>query len=298
MGRISWTVYPANVLCLMAGMATTPMEFVASKWGGDLAVAFIVFEGLDASGKSTLIDRVRAWLQEQQIPSVLLRDPGSTPVGERIRNLVLDPKEKPGARTETLLYEAARAEMVEKTILPALDEGKWVLCDRFYSSTVAFQGFARGLDMRKIESLNDFAIHPCKPDLFVFLDISVEESEKRKLKRAKQLGMSLLQEQNQQKEPVKQDEIHSETNEQKTQEHTNKTTEATQSTGQPFHPRPMYLEDRMEGEKGEFQQKVRQGYLYQLEKDPDRWLSLDGTLTPQELLDKTLQGFVDRGLLS
>ena len=162
-------------------------------------MAFIVFEGLDASGKSTLIDRVRAWLQERQVPSVLLRDPGSTPVGERIRNLVLDPKEKPGARTETLLYEAARAEMVEKSILPALDEGKWVLCDRFYSSTVAFQGFARGLDLKEIESLNNFAIHPCKPDLFIFLDISVEESQRRKLKRAKQLGLTLLQEQNQQK---------------------------------------------------------------------------------------------------
>ena len=201
-------------------------------------MAFIVFEGLDASGKSTLINRLEDYLQGLEISSMVLRDPGTTPLGERIRNIILDIHgEVPCPRAETLLYEAARVQMVEKSILPALAESRWVLCDRFYSSTVAFQVFARGLDIRDIESLNDFVAHDCKPDLFVFLDISVEESQRRKTQRARQLKLS---------------------------------------------------QDRMEREDGDFQNRVREGYLYQAEKAPDCWLSLDGSRTPEELLSQTL----------
>ena len=153
-------------------------------------MAFIVFEGLDASGKSTLINKVREELRAQQQATLFLRDPGSTELGEKLRNLILSTDiEAPVPRAETLMYQAARVQMVEKNILPALKNKEWVLCDRFYSSTVAFQAFARGLDLQDIEHLNHFVAHDCEPDLFVFLDITVDESEKRKANRAKDLGV-------------------------------------------------------------------------------------------------------------
>ncbi len=201
-------------------------------------MAFIVFEGLDASGKSTLIGNLRDYLHGKGTTSVVLRDPGTTPLGEKIRNIILDVHgEPPCPRAETLLYEAARAQMVEKNILPALKRDCWVLCDRFYSSTVAFQAFARGLDIRDIEHLNQFVTHDCQPDLFVFLDISLEESRRRKVQRAKQRGL---------------------------------------------------VQDRMEREDREFQNRVREGYLYQVKEDPDHWLSLDGSRTPEESLNHIL----------
>ncbi len=211
-------------------------------------MAFIVFEGLDASGKSTLIGKFKDYLHKQGISSVILRDPGTTLLGEKIRNIILDIHgEVPCPRAEVLLYEAARVQMVEKNILPALAESRWVLCDRFYSSTVAFQVFARGLDPGDIERLNDFVARDCKPDLFVFLDISVEESQRRKTQRAKELKL---------------------------------------------------VQDRMERENLEFQNKVREGYLYQAKENPKDWLSLDGSKTPEELLDRMLAEIRRRKWLS
>lgn len=211
-------------------------------------MAFIVFEGLDASGKSTLISKVRDALNKAQKPSVFLRDPGTTELGEKLRELILaTDTEAPVPRAETLMYQAARVQMVEKNILPVLKTGEWVLCDRFYSSTVAFQSFARGLDLEDIEHLNHFVAHDCEPDLFVLLDITVDESQRRKEYRAKDLGVE---------------------------------------------------QDRMEKEAVEFQQKVRDGYLYQAQKHSDRWLVLDGTMTPDQLLEVTLEEFRRRQWLA
>ncbi len=207
-------------------------------------MAFIVFEGLDASGKSTLINKVREALRDGQQTTVFLRDPGSTELGEKLRQLILaTDTEAPVPRAETLMYQAARVQMVEKNIIPALKNKEWVLCDRFYSSTVAFQAFARNLNLEDIEHLNHFVAHDCEPDLFVFLDISVDESQKRKENRAKDLGVA---------------------------------------------------QDRMEKENLDFQKKVQDGYLYQAKKDSKRWLVLDGTLSPDQLLAATLAEFKRR----
>jgi dTMP kinase len=153
------------------------------------SMAFIVFEGLDACGKSTLMSKVIEHLQGAGLPLQVLRDPGSTELGEKIRQLILTTQgEAPVAKTETLLYQAARRQMVETKVIPALKNKQWVLCDRFYSSTIAFQSSARGIRREEIDQLNRFVVEEHEPDLFVLLDISVAESQKRKSHRAQHTG--------------------------------------------------------------------------------------------------------------
>lgn len=140
---------------------------------------FIVFEGLDGAGKSTLIHKIEAHLAQKSSRSILVRDPGTTSVGEKLRHVILDPAEKPVARTEILMYEAARAQMVEEVIRPHLEKSYWVLSDRFYSSTIAFQCSARGISRSDVDWLNNYACNGLQPDLVVFIDIPVEESLRR-----------------------------------------------------------------------------------------------------------------------
>ncbi len=144
---------------------------------------FFVFEGLDGAGKSTLIQKVQTYLQQQKRETCFIRDPGGTDLGEKIRHLILDPHWSPAARTEVLLYQASRAQLVHEKIRPALSKDIWVLSDRFYSSTVAFQCFARGLERQDIQWLNNYACAGLVPDLVIYIDISVDESEKRVQKR-------------------------------------------------------------------------------------------------------------------
>lgn len=152
---------------------------------------FIVFEGLDGAGKSTLIAKVQDYLvQRGQFQSKLLRDPGTTSVGEKVRGILLDPGEKPVARTEVLLYEAARAQLVDEVIRPTLAQKIWVLSDRFYSSTVAFQAVARNLGRKDIDWLNNYACDGLIPDLVVFIDITVDESQRRLNRRQTSDGSS------------------------------------------------------------------------------------------------------------
>jgi len=143
-------------------------------------MAFLVFEGLDGAGKSTLIERLAQDLKGRGFSLTLTREPGGTPFAEEIRALLLKKgAEHPVPRAELLLYEAARAQHVDRVIAPALQRGDWVLCDRFTASTVAFQAVARGLDRRAVDWLNAYAIDATKPDLFVLLDLTVNESFRR-----------------------------------------------------------------------------------------------------------------------
>ncbi len=150
-------------------------------------MAFIVFEGVDGAGKTTLITRLAEHLKSKSIPYVLTREPGGTPLGEEIRKLLLRTDgEVPNPRTELLLYEAIRAQHVESLIRPALSENKWIVCDRYASSSIAFQSSGRQLEEADIVTLNDFATAQLYPDLTVLLDLSAEESVSRRAKRERE----------------------------------------------------------------------------------------------------------------
>lgn len=133
----------------------------------------ISFEGTEGCGKSTLIRHLIENLSSLKIPVISTREPGGSLIAEKIRKILLEDEMRP--LTELFLYESSRAEHFESVIVPALKEGKVVLCDRFIDSTVAYQGFARGLDLKMIEKLNQFATLHRVPDLTFFLDLPVEE---------------------------------------------------------------------------------------------------------------------------
>lgn len=140
---------------------------------------FIVFEGIDGSGKSTLIQSVSQELKKLDVTCIVTREPGGTVLGEQVRQWVLDPKTKLSAQTELLLISAARRDHVEKVIKPALTTGKWILCDRFWASTSAFQGGGRGLPDNQIQQMNTFSTEKIQPDLWFLLDLSIQDKETR-----------------------------------------------------------------------------------------------------------------------
>ena len=133
---------------------------------------FITIEGSDGSGKSTQLKKIISYLEEKQVDLVVTREPGGTPVAEAIRELILDPAyPQMTAKTEMLLYAAARAQHVEEKVLPALQAGKVVLSDRYVDSSIAYQAYGRGLgDM--VAQVNAIATGGLVPDLTVFLAVS------------------------------------------------------------------------------------------------------------------------------
>ncbi|MDU5743149.1 MAG: dTMP kinase [Finegoldia magna] len=142
---------------------------------------FITFEGPDGSGKSTIIQKVYDYLIENNYDVIKTREPGGSPIAEKIRNLILDTENiKMGYRTEALLYAASRAQHVEETILPALNENKIVLCDRFLISSLAYQGVGRGLGIENVRNINEFAINGIFPDFVLFFDVDPITTLKRK----------------------------------------------------------------------------------------------------------------------
>ena len=145
---------------------------------------FITFEGIDGCGKSTQCELLRNYLESTGKDFVFVREPGGTVIGERIREILLDKKNtQMTARTELLLFEAARAQITDEVIRPALEEGRIVLSDRFFDSSSAYQGKARGMGMDFVASLNMAATGGLKPDITFFFDISAEEALARRGKR-------------------------------------------------------------------------------------------------------------------
>lgn len=143
---------------------------------------FITFEGTEGAGKSTLIRNLAIRMKSKNSPRrfhkvLLTREPGGTPLGEKIRSLLLHQEMDPW--TEALLYQAARAEHVAQVILPALKKGVVVLCDRYTDSTLAYQGVARGLDLAKLKVLNKIATRGLTPKVSVFLDLPPKLGLKR-----------------------------------------------------------------------------------------------------------------------
>ncbi len=136
---------------------------------------FITFEGIDGSGKSTQVEKLKDYLCYRKFKVMTLRDPGSTAISEKIRDILLDRENmaiSPWA--ELLLYEAARAQLVEQKIKPALNEGKIVICDRFYDSTTAYQGHARKLDMDIVQQANRIGSCGLSPDFTFYIDVKPE----------------------------------------------------------------------------------------------------------------------------
>jgi dTMP kinase len=153
---------------------------MASPWSAGLRGRFLAFEGPDGSGKSTQIAKLQAWAESQGLPLLVVREPGGTPIGERIRDILLDPAhEEMNVRCEMLLYMASRAQLVQERIEPALREGACVLSDRFVGSTLAYQGAAGGLPEADIRAVAQVAIGGRWPDLDVLFDVDTETAMRR-----------------------------------------------------------------------------------------------------------------------
>jgi len=147
---------------------------------------FITFEGSEGSGKSTQIVLLRSYLKKKRKSVIFVREPGGTKISEHIRKLLLDVKsEGMNDETEMLLYMAARAQLVAQVILPALNKGQIVLCDRFLDSTVAYQGFGNDVNMMMIKKIGAFATQGISPDLTFFFDLDVKTGFSRIGQRAK-----------------------------------------------------------------------------------------------------------------
>lgn len=136
---------------------------------------FITIEGGEGAGKSTLIERLAHTLQSKGHRVVTTREPGGIPIAEKIRAVILDPGHtEMDARTEALLYAAARRQHLAEKVIPALCDGNVVICDRFVDSSLAYQGHARGLGMKEIWAINAFAIGEMMPELTIYMDVSPE----------------------------------------------------------------------------------------------------------------------------
>lgn len=140
---------------------------------------FITLDGIDGAGKSTNLAVMKAWFEEHQLPVLFTREPGGTPAGEALREILLNPATQVSLRTETLLMFAARQQHLETVILPALKNGTHVVSDRFTDATFAYQGGGRGVPLQDIATLEHWVQGDFRPDLTLLLDVPLEVSMAR-----------------------------------------------------------------------------------------------------------------------
>lgn len=207
---------------------------------------FITFEGTEGGGKSTQIALLAERLRQQGHRARVLREPGGTPIGEEIRHLL---KHHPAnevmmPEAELLLMNASRAQLVLEVIRPALTAGEIVLCDRFYDSTTAYQGYGRQLNLDQVKSVIEFAVGQTRPDLTLLLQVSVEVSEARRLERQLRLLETAKAGQGQAQVPLKFD---------------------------------AKLRDRFEEADRSFFRRVEEGYRRLAEAEPERVVTVDAT---------------------
>ena len=144
---------------------------------------FITFEGSEGTGKTSQLSALLAYLRQQGFTVLTPREPGGTPIGEQVREVLFNHANiAMQARTEVLLFQASRAQLVEDVIRPYLKQGGIVICDRYADSTLAYQGYGRQLDLEQLRALIDFATGGLKPDLTVLLDVPVETGLRRRTK--------------------------------------------------------------------------------------------------------------------
>lgn len=140
---------------------------------------FITFEGCEGVGKSTQLRLIKEYFEKTGQDAVFTREPGGTPLAEKIRELILH--EEMSAECEASLFAAARSEHIDNFILPALNAGKTVICDRYVDSSIAYQGYARGLGRERVTAINGYAFRKCMPDAVVFLDMNPLTSWRRQI---------------------------------------------------------------------------------------------------------------------
>ncbi|MCS6999763.1 MAG: dTMP kinase [Bacteroidota bacterium] len=145
---------------------------------------FITFEGIDGSGKSTHVALVAEWLQQQGLSVRVFREPGATPLSEAIRSILLDGRHRISPVAELFLFCAARRQLVEEALRPALARGEVVICDRYADSTIAYQGYGRMLDLAMVERVIGYAIEEVVPDVTFILDLDVNTALSRRGDRA------------------------------------------------------------------------------------------------------------------
>jgi len=156
--------------------------FADFSWGAEVGTPrFITLEGVDGAGKSTHVQWIARWLEGKGVTLRLTREPGGTPLGERLRDLLLDPAQQVDPEAETLLMFAARRQHLTQVIEPALLVGHWVLCDRFTDATFAYQGGGRGIESSRLAILEQWVQGSLHPDLTLYFDVPVEVARARLL---------------------------------------------------------------------------------------------------------------------
>lgn len=146
---------------------------------------FITFEGIDGCGKTTQLKLVNDYFKSKNINTLIIREPGGTVFSEKIRDILLSKSSDITDISELLLFAAARNSLVQNVIRPALKNGTVVICDRFYDSTTAYQGYGRGIDLNQVELINQIATDGLTPDLTFYLKLSIDEANKRSSRRNK-----------------------------------------------------------------------------------------------------------------
>ncbi|HEY3281925.1 MAG TPA: dTMP kinase [Armatimonadota bacterium] len=214
---------------------------------------FLTFEGPEGAGKSSQAQRLRSRLEELGLGVVMTREPGGVPVAEDLRRIVLQGDPLP--RTEALVFLAARAEHAERALRPALEDGAVVICDRFSDSTLAYQGYGLGMDLDELRALNRFAAGGLTPDLTLLLDLPPETGLSRRLgvplegRRGGQLGLGLEEDDRAREERL-------------------------------------LATTRIEARDLGFHRRVREGFLAEAAREPDRFVVIDGALPKEDVAER------------
>jgi len=142
---------------------------------------FITFEGLDFCGKSTQVEKIKEKLESYGKSVILIREPGGTQISEKVRKILLDKKNSEmHIEAELLLFSASRAQLVREKIIPLLKEGNFVISDRFHDSSIAYQGYGRGINLDSVRAIQNFAIGEAIPNITFFIDLPLSEIDKRR----------------------------------------------------------------------------------------------------------------------
>jgi len=144
---------------------------------------FITFEGLDFCGKSTQVEILKKYFEDRNDKVELIREPGGTKISEKIRDILLDKKNSEmSIESELLLFSSSRAQLVREKIIPLLEQGYYVISDRFHDSSIAYQGYGRGIDIEAVKTIQNFAINGAVPNITFFIDVPFDEIQKRRVK--------------------------------------------------------------------------------------------------------------------